>query len=90
VELIGLVYAIASVISFAAYGLDKRSSMRGARRVPERSLHLIDLLGGWPGGLVAQRVFRHKTRKLSFQGVFWGIVAGHLIAWGWWIWMARS
>ncbi|MGV8663884.1 DUF1294 domain-containing protein, partial [Pseudomonas aeruginosa] len=38
-------------------------------------------LGGWPGALVAQQVFRHKTRKLSFQLVFWGIVLLHQSFW---------
>ncbi|MDY7698634.1 DUF1294 domain-containing protein, partial [Pseudomonas aeruginosa] len=34
-----------------------------------------------PGALVAQQVFRHKTRKLSFQLVFWGIVLLHQLFW---------
>jgi uncharacterized membrane protein YsdA (DUF1294 family) len=37
-------------------------------------LHLLDLLGGWPGGFLAQRRLRHKCSKGSFQFVFWLIV----------------
>ncbi|WP_153605141.1 DUF1294 domain-containing protein, partial [Pseudomonas aeruginosa] len=48
---------------------------------PGVRLHLFELLGGWPGALVAQQVFRHKTRKLSFQLVFWGIVLLHQSFW---------
>ena len=48
---------------------------------PEVRLHLFELLGGWPGALVAQQAFRHKTRKLSFQLVFWGIVLLHQLFW---------
>lgn len=66
-----VVSAIASGVAFVAYGLDKRAARRGARRVPENTLHLWSILGGWPGALVAQRMFRHKTRKVSFQIVFW-------------------
>ena len=44
-------------------------------------LHLLELLGGWPGGLIAQQVLRHKTRKLSYQVIFWCIVALHGLAW---------
>lgn len=72
-----------SVIAFAAYGLDKRRAQNGGRRIPEKGLHLMALLGGWPGALAGQRTFRHKTRKLRFQILFWlcvllnmGIVAG--------------
>jgi uncharacterized membrane protein YsdA (DUF1294 family) len=44
-------------------------------------LHASELLGGWPGALVAQQVFRHKTRKLSYQSAFWLIVTLHLLFW---------
>lgn len=52
-----------SLTSFVAYGVDKRWAAIGGRRVRERTLHLLGLLGGWPGGLVARRYFRHKTQK---------------------------
>ena len=66
---LGLV-AVTSLASFAAYGLDKRRAAVGGRRVPERTLHLLASLGGWPGAILAQRQFRHKTRKVSFQIAF--------------------
>ena len=50
-------------------------------RTPESTLHLLELLGGWPGGLVAQQVFRHKTRKFSYQLTFWCIVGLHGLVW---------
>ena len=51
--------------------------------MPENTLHLLALLGGWPGALVAQAQFRHKTRKVSFRAVFWLTVAVNLAALGW-------
>lgn len=62
---------VMSLASLSLYGLDKSAAGQGARRVPEKVLHLSDLLGGWPGGLAGQSIFRHKTRKASFQAVFW-------------------
>lgn len=76
-----LAYPLASLLAFALYWRDKRSAARGDWRTPEVRLHLFELLGGWPGALVAQQVFRHKTRKLSFQLVFWGIVLLHQLFW---------
>ena len=64
-----------SVAAFIMYGLDKLASKRGARRTPEKALQLCALLGGWPGALLAQQVFRHKSSKHSFQAVFWFMVA---------------
>ncbi|OKR01317.1 DUF1294 domain-containing protein [Pseudomonas aeruginosa] len=76
-----LAYPLASLLAFTLYWQDKRSAARGDWRTPEVRLHLFELLGGWPGALVAQQAFRHKTRKLSFQLVFWGIVLLHQLFW---------
>jgi len=60
-----------SAAGFLPSGLDKRRAANGSRRISERTLHLMALLGGWPGALMGQRRFRHKTQKLSFRFVFW-------------------
>jgi uncharacterized membrane protein YsdA (DUF1294 family) len=71
-------YGLLSLLSFGRYFLDKRAATRGERRTPESSLHLLDFLGGWPGGLIAQQVFRHKTIKNSFQAMFWLTVVANI------------
>jgi uncharacterized membrane protein YsdA (DUF1294 family) len=76
VAYLGLV-AVLSCVCFAAYGLDKRRAVNGGRRVRERTLHLLALLGGWPGALLGQRLFRHKTKKVSFRIAFWAVVLLH-------------
>jgi uncharacterized membrane protein YsdA (DUF1294 family) len=75
-----VLYAATSLLCFIAYGLDKRAAERGAQRTPERTLLLLGLAGGWPGGLVAQQVFRHKTVKGSFLAWYWASVALNLAA----------
>jgi uncharacterized membrane protein YsdA (DUF1294 family) len=76
------VYAtIINVITFILYRHDKAQSRIGGWRVSESSLHVCELLGGWPAAFVAQRVFRHKTRKMSYQINYWGIVALHEVLW---------
>ncbi len=76
-----LVYVSASIATFCLYWSDKASAIRGRWRTQESTLHLGELLGGWPGALLAQQVFRHKTRKPSYQLVFWGIVMLHQLYW---------
>lgn len=73
-----------SFIAFILYGIDKRRTIKNQPRVSERTLHLLSLLGGWPGAYLATRLFRHKTLKITFRFVFWLIVALHLaiIAYG--------
>jgi uncharacterized membrane protein YsdA (DUF1294 family) len=63
-----------SLLSFALYGFDKRRATKEGERTPEAVLHLLELLGGWPGAFLGQQVFRHKTAKVRFQIVFWSIV----------------
>jgi uncharacterized membrane protein YsdA (DUF1294 family) len=73
-------YVLLGVVSFGVYGFDKRAARRGDWRVSEASLHGIDLIGGVAGGLVAQVVFRHKTRKEAFVLVTALIALGHIVA----------
>lgn len=87
--LIVVVYLLMSVVTLCAYALDKRAAAKGRARTPESRLHLYELMGGWPGGLVGQRVLRHKNRKAAYQVVFWGIVALHAAGWAGWWWLGR-
>lgn len=80
--IVGL-YAGASVLAWLLYGWDKSRAEEGGRRVPEDTLHLVALAGGWPGALVAQAQFRHKTKKASFRAVFWCTVLLNVAALGW-------
>ncbi|MEZ5444450.1 MAG: cold shock and DUF1294 domain-containing protein [Gammaproteobacteria bacterium] len=67
-------YFIASCITFVVYAFDKSAAMNNRWRTQEGTLHLLSLIGGWPGALIAQRMFRHKSKKKEFQFVFWLIV----------------
>jgi uncharacterized membrane protein YsdA (DUF1294 family)/cold shock CspA family protein len=82
-------YAVMSAVAFVLHAVDKRRAGKGAQRLPERVLHALELLGGWPGALLAQRYYRHKTQKTSYQLVFWAIVAVHVGFWGWRLLAAR-
>ena len=79
-----LVYLVMSVVAFVVYGIDKRRAGDGMWRVSETTLHALELAGGWPGALLGQRYFHHKTRKMTYQVAFWLIVAAHVGFWCWW------
>lgn len=64
-------YIALSAITFILYAVDKSAARNNKHRIPERTLHLMSLLGGWPGALLAQQIFRHKTKKQPFRVVFW-------------------
>ena len=79
-----IVYALMSAVALAMYWSDKRRALRGRRRIPEVTLHAVELAGGWPGAWLAQRVLHHKSIKRGYQIVFWMIVAVHAAGWAWW------
>ncbi len=63
-----------SIAAWIMYRDDKNRAASGRWRVTETELHGLELFGGWPGAFLAQRKFHHKTRKLSYQMIFWAIV----------------
>jgi len=75
-------YYGASIITYSAYARDKTAAQNAQRRIPEATLHLMSLIGGWPGALIAQALFRHKTRKPSFLIPYWLTVVVNCIALG--------
>lgn len=78
-----VLYVCASAIAFGAYALDKSAARFGRWRTAESTLHLFGLIGGWPGAVFAQRVFRHKSSKATFQRVFWVTVIVNCLVLGW-------
>lgn len=86
-------YVVFSFVAFVAMDMDKRAAKEiednsfedsvdeRARRISELQLHVFELLGGSPGSFIAQKFLHHKTRKLSYQIVFWMVVLMHCAFW---------
>ncbi|MDH3329547.1 MAG: cold shock and DUF1294 domain-containing protein [Desulfobulbaceae bacterium] len=69
-ELVGL-YTTLSLMAFIMYAKDKSAAEWGKWRTAESTLHILSLLGGWPGASLAQSFLRHKSKKMSFRVTFW-------------------
>lgn len=80
-----LAYGVLSLIAFGLYGEDKEAAEQHRWRTPESALHLVAVLGGWPGALVGRHHFCHKTRKQPFRTIFWMTVLANCAALGWFI-----
>ena len=72
-----------SGITFLMYGWDKRQAKNDGWRVPKKRLHVLTLLGGWPGAMLGQSYFRHKTQQNEFKVMTWLAAGLHvaLISW---------
>jgi uncharacterized membrane protein YsdA (DUF1294 family) len=79
------IYLAASLIAYLVYAYDKSAARRQQWRIPERNLHLIALIGGWPGALLAQQRLRHKSKKGEFLLMFWATVALNCGLLWWWV-----
>ena len=75
-----------SLVTLIAYAIDKDAAVRGKRRIPEKFLHALEFFCGWPGAWLAQRLFRHKSSKKSYQVLYWFMVALNLGA----VWYLRG
>ncbi len=74
-------YGLLSVLLFGMYGLDKAQAVAEGRRIPEKTLHQMAFLGGFPGGLLGRAIFHHKTRKPVFLFMLLASIAIHSIIW---------
>lgn len=63
-------FLLINVLTLALYGADKMAARKGMRRVPEAKLLVFGVTGGWPGAIVGQQLFRHKTQKQPFKTYF--------------------
>lgn len=77
------IYLITSLTAFVAYAMDKAAARKGTWRTQESTLHILSLLGGWPGALIAQQKLSHKSRKQPFRAVFWLTIVVNCGAFAW-------
>ena len=63
--------SIISLMTLLTFAWDKRAARNNSWRISEARLHLLSLLGGWPGALLAQQWLRHKSAKGRFKVILW-------------------
>ncbi len=69
-------FALASLVAFLLYVIDKSKARRGAWRISEKTLLLAGFVGGAVGALLAMQLVRHKTKHFYFYlvnilGLLW-------------------
>lgn len=56
-----------NLLTYLSFRQDKRRAVAGGRRIPERRLLGLALIGGTPAAFAARAMLRHKTRKQPFS-----------------------
>ena len=66
-----LYLALINVLSGFVFIYDKLSAGKGRRRIAEKTLHLIELVGGVFSNLILMYLIKHKNRKVSYSIWTW-------------------
>lgn len=64
-------YGVMSLLTFIVYAVDKSAAQNDRWRTKENTLHMLSIIGGWPGAYFAQIKLRHKSSKKDFKIVYW-------------------
>ena len=75
-------FLLINMLTIAIYGVDKIAARKGMRRIPEVTLLTFGAVGGWPGAILGQQIFRHKTQKQPFKTRFYVSVVLSILATG--------
>jgi uncharacterized membrane protein YsdA (DUF1294 family) len=72
---IALVYLILiNLLSAALFIYDKLAATNDRKRIPERNLHFLELLGGVFSNLTLMYIIRHKNKKVYYYMWTWLIL----------------
>jgi uncharacterized membrane protein YsdA (DUF1294 family) len=74
-----LLYLGCSFITFILFWFDKNRSRQKGWRIPERRLQLLSIVGGWPGAFLAIVLLKHKSNKVSFCLLLYGVSLFNII-----------
>ena len=66
IKIIIIYTIIINIIGFFSMLIDKRRAIKNKRRIPEKTLFLIAIIGGSVGSIAGMRLFRHKTKHWYF------------------------
>lgn len=80
IESIFFIYlTIINIASGIIFLSDKHAAIKNRRRIPERTLHFLEILGGVFVTILLMYSFHHKNRKFGYYGVTWVVLIGWIV-----------
>ncbi|MEL1242361.1 DUF1294 domain-containing protein [Flavobacterium flavipallidum] len=76
-------FLITNIFGFIQIAYDKKQAIKEKRRISERRLLGVILLGGIIGSGLSMLIFRHKTAKSSYLLKYFGILLLQLLILYW-------
>ena len=59
-------FILINIFTFFLYGIDKYKAIKSKKRIRELTFFLLSFLGGCFIGILAMKIFHHKTKKIRF------------------------
>jgi len=78
-KLVTVYFVIINLLSGLIFSIDKNAARKGRRRIPERTLHLLEIMGGVFATVLLMYTLRHKNRKISYWAWTWLVLIGWVI-----------
>jgi len=63
-------------VSGILFAYDKHVAKKNRRRIPEITLHIVELLGGVFTNIILMYTLRHKNRKFNYYWFTWLVIIG--------------
>lgn len=73
-------YIIINLVMFFTMTYDKRCAIKNKRRIPEKNLYLLAVVGGGFGGMLAMVFKHHKNKHMDFIMVYTITAILHVLA----------
>ena len=81
IEILFFIYLIIiNITSGILFMYDKLAARKNNRRIPERTLHILELLGGVFANMVLIYSIHHKNRKFRYFWVTWVVMMGWVLS----------
>jgi len=81
IEILFFIYLIViNITSGILFMYDKLAARKNNRRIPERTLHILELLGGVFANMVLMYSIHHKNRKFRYFWVTWVVMMGWVLS----------
>ncbi|MDD2192232.1 MAG: DUF1294 domain-containing protein [Bacteroidales bacterium] len=71
---------VINVISVLTFSIDKSQAKNNKRRVPEKVLHILELMGGVFGIIVSMYLIHHKSSKWQYYIITYIILLAWILA----------
>jgi len=79
IYLLWFYFGVINILSGIVFAYDKYAAKRNRRRIPEITLHFLEMLGGVFINIILMYIIHHKNRKFSYWVWTWLILISWLV-----------